>query len=52
MDAQQARTILEEERARGLGAIAAEASRDELEVAKTSVLGRKARFAEAQRALG
>jgi phenylalanyl-tRNA synthetase alpha chain len=52
MDAQEARTILEEERARGLEAITAAVSREELEAAKTSVLGRKARFAEAQRALG
>jgi phenylalanyl-tRNA synthetase alpha chain len=52
MDAQEARTILEDERRRGLEAIAAAGTREELEAAKTSVLGRKTRFAEAQRALG
>ena len=52
MDAHEARTILEEERGRGLEAIAAATTRDELEAAKSSVLGRKTRFAEAQRALG
>ena len=52
MDAHEARTILEEERGRGLEAIAAATTREELEAAKSSVLGRKTRFAEAQRALG
>ena len=52
MDAHEARTILEEERGRGLEAIAAASTREELEAAKSSVLGRKTRFAEAQRALG
>jgi phenylalanyl-tRNA synthetase alpha chain len=52
MNAQEARTILEGERGRGLRAIASAATREELDAAKTSVLGRKTRFAEAQRALG
>ena len=52
MDAHEARTILEDERGRGLEAIAGAGSREELEAAKVSVLGRKTRFAEAQRALG
>ena len=52
MDASVARAILEEERTRGLELIAAAGSRDELDAANTSVLGRKTRFSEVQRALG
>lgn len=52
MDAHEARVILEEERIHGLETIAAVRSRDELDAAKVSVLGRKTRFSEVQRALG
>ena len=52
MDAHEARAILEEERIHGLETIAAARSRDELDAAKVSVLGRKTRFSEVQRALG
>jgi phenylalanyl-tRNA synthetase alpha chain len=52
MDANAARDILEEERSRGLETIAAAGSREQLDAARTSVLGRKTRFSDVQRALG
>jgi len=52
MEPTDARRILEEERARGLDLIARAASLEDLEAAKVSVLGRKARFSEVQRSLG
>ena len=52
MDAHEGRAILEEERIHGLETIAAVRSRDELDAAKVSILGRKTRFSEVQRALG
>jgi phenylalanyl-tRNA synthetase alpha chain len=52
MDPHHARATLEEERARGLAAIAAAGSLEELEAAKVGVLGRKGRFSDVQRALG
>lgn len=52
MDPANARRILEEERARGLDLIARAASLEDLDAAKVSVLGRKARFSEVQRSLG
>ncbi len=52
MEPGDARRILEEERARGLDLIARADSLEDLEAAKVSVLGRKARFSEVQRSLG
>jgi len=52
MDPNDARTILEGERNRGLDLIRDASTLDELEGAKVSALGRKGRFAEVQRALG
>ncbi len=52
MDPQDALRILDEERERGLGLFASSDSTEALEKAKVSVLGRKARIAEVQRALG
>jgi phenylalanyl-tRNA synthetase alpha chain len=52
MESADARRILEEERTRGLDLIARAASLEDLEVAKVSVLGRKARFSEVQKSLG
>ncbi len=52
MNAQDARAILEEERSRGLAAIAAATSIEELESSKTAVLGRRSRFSDVQKALG
>ncbi len=52
MDAHHARTVLDEERRRGIAAIAAATTLDELEAAKASVLGRRSRFSEVQKALG
>jgi phenylalanyl-tRNA synthetase alpha chain len=52
MDAQQARSIADEELERGLRAFTAADSVDALEAAKTAVLGRKSRLSEVQRALG
>jgi phenylalanyl-tRNA synthetase alpha chain len=52
MDPADARRILEQERERGLALIAEAASIDELDAAKTSVLGRKSRWSEVQKSLG
>jgi len=52
MDPNDARVILEQERERGLETVAAASSREELEAARVSVLGRRSRFSEVQRALG
>jgi phenylalanyl-tRNA synthetase alpha chain len=52
MDPQDARRILDEERARGRELISGAGSVAALEEAKTSVLGRKARISEVQRSLG
>ena len=52
MDAAHARAILEEERSRGLVAIAAAGTLAQLDAARVDVFGRKGRFAEVQRALG
>jgi phenylalanyl-tRNA synthetase alpha chain len=52
MDPRQARSILEDERTRGLAAVAAAGTREELDAAKIAALGRKTRFSEVQRALG
>jgi phenylalanyl-tRNA synthetase alpha chain len=52
MDPADARRILEQERERGLAVIAEADSIDELEAAKTSVLGRKAKWSEVQKSLG
>ncbi|MEW6059843.1 MAG: phenylalanine--tRNA ligase subunit alpha [Actinomycetota bacterium] len=52
MDPQEALRILEAERTRGLLLIAEVSSTDELEAAKVSLLGRKARFTDVQRSLG
>jgi phenylalanyl-tRNA synthetase alpha chain len=52
MDAAQALATLEAERERGLAAIAAAGTLDELEAARTAVLGRKAAYSEIQKSLG
>jgi len=52
MDAPELRRILDAERARGLERFAAAATLDELEAARTDVLGRKSPMSQAQRALG
>ena len=52
MDPAEARRILEEERARGLALIADAGTLDELEAARTAVLGRKAPWSEVQKSLG
>jgi phenylalanyl-tRNA synthetase alpha chain len=52
MDPQEALRILEQERERGLEAIAGTATTDELEAAKVALLGRKAPFTQVQRSLG
>jgi phenylalanyl-tRNA synthetase alpha chain len=52
MEPHDARQILEDERDRGLRAIAEAGSVGELDAAKVSVLGRRAPFSEVQRALG
>jgi phenylalanyl-tRNA synthetase alpha chain len=52
MDATRMRAVLEEERARGLELAAAAPDAAALEDARTRVMGRKAPFSEAQRALG
>jgi len=52
MDPNDARVILEQEHERGLETVAAASSREELEAARVSVLGRRSRFSEVQRALG
>jgi phenylalanyl-tRNA synthetase alpha chain len=52
MDPQRARSILDEELARGVDAIAAASTLQELDAAKSAVLGRRSAFSEVQRALG
>jgi len=52
MNAQEIARSLEAERQRGLSAVADAATREELEAAHVSVLGRKSAFAAIQRALG
>ena len=52
MDAQEALRTLEEELERGLAALAAAQTLDELEQAHTSVLGRRSRWSEVQRSVG
>jgi phenylalanyl-tRNA synthetase alpha chain len=52
MDPQEALRILDEERLRGTALFASARSIDELEEARVSVLGRKARLADVQRSLG
>lgn len=52
MDPADATRILQDERARGLEAIAAAGSVDELDAAKVALLGRKAPWSEVQRSLG
>jgi phenylalanyl-tRNA synthetase alpha chain len=52
MDASEMRSILDRERERGLDALAAAASLEELEAASVSVLGRRSALGEVQRALG
>ncbi|MFB3737634.1 MAG: phenylalanine--tRNA ligase subunit alpha [Candidatus Velamenicoccus archaeovorus] len=52
MDPQEALDTLATERERGLGAIAAASSADELEAAKVAFLGRKSPWSQVQRSLG
>jgi phenylalanyl-tRNA synthetase alpha chain len=52
MDAQQMLRSLDDERERGLRAFSEAATMTELEAALVSVLGRKSRFSEVQRAVG
>ena len=52
MDADEARSILDQEERRGLDELAAAADLSALEAAETSVLGRRSRFQEVQRSLG
>jgi phenylalanyl-tRNA synthetase alpha chain len=52
MDPQDARRILEEERDRGREAVVAATSLEDLEAAEVSVLGRRSRFKDVQKALG
>lgn len=52
MDPREARRILEDERARGLGLIASAGSVDDLEAAKIAVLGRRSPWSDVQRSLG
>jgi phenylalanyl-tRNA synthetase alpha chain len=52
MDAQQMVRLLDEERERGLRALAEARTVDELEAATVGVLGRKTRLAEVQRGIG
>jgi phenylalanyl-tRNA synthetase alpha chain len=52
VDADEARSILDQEERRGLDELAAAADLSALETAETSVLGRRSRFQEVQRALG
>jgi phenylalanyl-tRNA synthetase alpha chain len=52
MDPEEMRRTLEEERARGHRAFVEASTRDELDAAQVSVLGRKSRLAEVQRSLG
>jgi phenylalanyl-tRNA synthetase alpha chain len=52
MDSNEARSIADAELERGLRLFAAAGSIDELEVARTAVLGRKSRLSEVQKGLG
>jgi phenylalanyl-tRNA synthetase alpha chain len=52
MDPQEARRVLEAERARGLALIAEAGSMEALEAAKVAVLGRRSPWSEVQRSLG
>ena len=52
MDPGDARSILEDERERGLALIAAATSLDDLERAKVALLGRKSPWSQVQRSLG
>jgi phenylalanyl-tRNA synthetase alpha chain len=52
MDAKEMVRILDEERERGLRAFAEAATLEELEAARTAVLGRKAPFSQVQRGIG
>jgi phenylalanyl-tRNA synthetase alpha chain len=52
MDAAELRRILDAERARGVERFASAVTLDELEAARTDVLGRKSPMSQAQRALG
>jgi phenylalanyl-tRNA synthetase alpha chain len=52
VDADEARSILDQEERRGLDELAAAADLSALEAAETSVLGRRSRFQEVQRSLG
>jgi phenylalanyl-tRNA synthetase alpha chain len=52
VDADEARSILDREERRGLDELAAAVDLSALEAAETSVLGRRSRFQEVQRALG
>jgi phenylalanyl-tRNA synthetase alpha chain len=52
VDADTARSILDEEERRGLADVSAAADLRALEAAETSVLGRRSRFQEVQRSLG
>jgi phenylalanyl-tRNA synthetase alpha chain len=52
VDADEARSILDQEERRGLDELTAAADLSALEVAETSVLGRRSRFQEVQRSLG
>ena len=52
MDRAEALRALEEERERGVAALAGAADLEALEAARTAVMGRKSRFGELQRSLG
>jgi phenylalanyl-tRNA synthetase alpha chain len=52
VDADEARSILDQEERRGLDELAAAPDLSALEAAETSVLGRRSRFQEVQRSLG
>jgi phenylalanyl-tRNA synthetase alpha chain len=52
VDADEARSILDQEERRGLDELTAAADLSALELAETSVLGRRSRFQEVQRSLG
>ena len=52
MDRDEALRALEEERGRGLAALAGADDLGSLEAAQTAVMGRKSRFGELQRSLG
>src|ERR671910_2931938 len=52
MDPNEARSITDAELERGLDSFAAAGSIDELEAAKTAILGRKSRLSDVQRSIG